>query len=112
MIKFSLNFGHKLTDLEAKLQGVNGFTGRGEIEYTVWKNGVKVMEVELRGVAGRSADVMIDGARINTVSLDKGAADETFDTSNGVAVPTLQPGAKVEIWQNGQAILEGVLKSD
>ncbi|MHA7871607.1 MAG: hypothetical protein ACX939_04580 [Hyphococcus sp.] len=105
-------FPRKSADLEAKLQGVNGFTGRGEIEYAAWSSGARALEVELRGVAGRSAEVYADGAPIAEVNLDNGRVDRTFATQRGDSVPELIEGARIDVRQNGDIILEGVLIPD
>lgn len=104
--------GRKLSDLEADLSPVGGFTGRGEIEYSSWQSGSKFLEVELRNVAGRTADVFINNERVKTVELHNGRVDQTFETDQGDAIPTLEVGAEVEIRQNGQPILVGVLRHD
>ncbi len=109
-IRFSA--GRKTADLEARLQPVNGYTGRGEIEFSAWRNGSRQLEVELRGVAGRSADVFVNGERVQTVMLDNGRVDAFYDTRQGDAVPELAEGAAVEVRQNGDPILSGVLRPD
>lgn len=98
--------------VDAALRGVNGFTGRGEIEFTLGENGDRKLSVGLRGVAGRSAEVFADGALAATVNLDDGRADRLFDTRRGDAVPALTAGARIDIRQNGDVILEGVLTRD
>lgn len=113
MFKALLNvLPRKEADLEAKLTGVNGYTGRGEIEFTAWKGGARVLEVELRGVAGRSADIHINDAFVMTVNFDNGRLDKTFSTRNGDTVPELAEGAQIVIRQNDEIILEGVLIPD
>lgn len=112
VLNFSFLAGRKLMDLEANLTGVNGYTGRGEIEYSAWKNGARRMEVELKGVAGQTADIYVDGTLAKTVPLRNGAVDHTFDSSRGDDVPALCEGARIEIRQNGDLILEGRLIPD
>lgn len=107
-----IKIGRKLADLEARLSGVNGFTGRGEIEYSAWHDGSRELEVELRGVAGRAADVIVNDVKVISVALDNGRVDATFDTRLGDAIPDLGVGGRVEIRQNGEAILKGVLAQD
>lgn len=102
----------KAAALETKLSGVNGFTGRGEIEFTAWKNGVRELEVELRGVAGRYADIHADDAFVMTVNFDNGRLDQTYSTRNGDPIPELIEGARIVVQQNGEIILEGVLIPD
>lgn len=98
--------------LEAKLSGVNGYTGRGEIEFAARKNGARKLGIELRGVAGREAEFCADDQFTATVSLKNGRADQTFSTNRGDDVPELKEGAHVEVRQNGQTILQGVLARD
>lgn len=112
MFKFSFLAGRKLVDLEANLLGVNGFTGWGEVEFSAWKNGARRMEIELKGVAGQTADVYVDGTLAKTITLNNGAADRKFDSSRGDDVPALSQGAHIEIRQNGDVILEGRLIPD
>lgn len=100
---------HKRADLEAKLQGVNGYTGRGEIEFSEWNNGVRTLEVELRGIAGRTADVYADNVFTATVNLDNGRTDYRFNSRKGDIVPALTQGGRIDVRQNGDVILEGVL---
>jgi len=102
----------KKTDLEAKLRGVDGFTGYGEIEYADFSSGARCIEVEVRGAAGLSADVYAHGEKVGTVSLNNGRADEFFDSRHGHELPTLSEGDSVEVRQNGQVVLEGVLVRD
>jgi len=102
----------KIADFEAKLAGVNGFTGRGEIEYAAWKNGAKTLEVELYGIAGRIAEIYVNNDFVITVDLNEGRADYTFSTRRGTTLPTLTEGGRVEVRQNGDVILEGVLIPD
>lgn len=99
-------------DLEAKLSGVNGYTGRGEIEFATTRNGARKLGIELRGVAGREAEFCAEETFTATVPLKNGRADQTLSTSRGHEVPELKEGAHVEIRQNGQTILQGVLARD
>ena len=110
--RFLTALPRKSAELEAKLQGVNGFTGRGEIEFTEWENGARVMEVELRGVAGRTAEVFAENEYAATIDLDNGRAERKFHSRRGDDVPSLLQGCRVEIRQNGDVILEGVLAPD
>ena len=96
-------------DLTAKLVGVNGFTGDGEVEFISRRNGVRSLEVALRGVAGREALVYADDAPTARLTFDNGRASQTFATDRGDDIPRLYYGASIEIRQNGEAILKGVL---
>ena len=95
---------------DARLAGVNGFTGRGDIAFTLWNSGEKTMEVALRGVAGRSAEIYEGDALIAEVAIVNGRADTAFHTRKGAVLPDLGPEARLDIRQNGHAILSGSLK--
>ena len=110
MIEALLNILPPLrADLTAKLTGVNGFTGAGEIEFVSRRNGARSLEIELRGVAGREAVVFADDVPIATLRFDHGRASQVFNTDRGHNVPPLYFGAAIEIRQNGEAILKGAL---
>ena len=98
--------------LGARLRGVDGFTGRGEISYARQNNGEQRMRVQLQGLAGRSADVFVNGAAFRTVFLDNGFFRHAFDSTRGERIPTLNEGAVLEIRQNGHLVLEGSLARD
>lgn len=100
---------HKNVDLEAKLKGVNGFTGYGEIEFAEWKSGTRKLDIGLRGCGGAVAEVYANDVHTATVNLNNGRVDYTFSTRKGDAVPQLAEGTRMEIRQNGDAILSGVL---
>jgi hypothetical protein len=111
MSGFPFHIGRIRIALISRLQGVNGFTGHGDIAFLFWRSGAKKFDIGLSGVAGRSADVFIDDAHYQAMPLDNGAARFTVTTSRGDSVPDLAPGAKFEIRQNGEAILGGTLNA-
>ena len=102
----------RLTNLEAKLSGVNGYTGRGKIAFTAWRNGAKAIAIDLRGVAGRDAEIQLNDKSVLTVNFDKGRLAQKFNSRKGHDVPDLAEGAQISIVQNGVIILEGVLIPD
>lgn len=102
----------KRTFLESNLRGVNGYTGRGDITFAVWPNGKRKLDIALRGVAGRVAEIYANDALAATVDLDAGRAGRTFDTRRGDPVPYLTQDARLDVRQNGQVILEGVFNSE
>jgi hypothetical protein len=95
--------------LAAKLAGVNGFTGRGVIGYAVNRNGAKTLMVRLDGVAGREAEIVAHDAQPMCVKIDNGHADKKFASKQGHQVPALSEGDRVDVVQNGDVILNGVL---
>lgn len=107
MISLFSRFGGAIA-LEARLRGVDGFTGRGAIEFRRFKGGSKKLAVALRGIAGCEAEIFADGKRIDTVVFDNGRAAYRCECVGGSLLPDLAEGAQIEIRQNGRAILQGV----
>ncbi|WP_395073532.1 hypothetical protein [Hyphococcus sp.] len=95
--------------LAAKLAGVNGFTGRGAIAYSAAKSGVKTLSVKLDGLAGRGAEILADETHAVQIKIRNGHADETFVSKKGHRVPDLKEGDRIDVQQNGDVILSGVL---
>ncbi|MEZ5894622.1 MAG: hypothetical protein R3C58_15930 [Parvularculaceae bacterium] len=95
--------------LVAPLAGVNGFTGRGAIGYAGRNGRSKRMRVFMRGVAGRNADIFADGALAASTKVKNGRVWAHFASERGDPVPALEEGAVIEIRQNGDVILSGVL---
>ena len=91
-----------------KLAGVDGFTGRGSIRYAANDNSF-IFTVTLSGIAGRSADVYIDHEPACCIELTNGRAYATFSSSKGDKLPELDDGSHIEIRQNGDSVLSGVL---
>ena len=95
--------------LEAKLAGVDGFTGRGDISLTIWNSGEKTLDVALRGVAGKTAGVYAGDTLIAEVAIVNGRADTSLHSRKGAVLPDLTPDTRIDVRQNGQAILSGSL---
>lgn len=112
MLNFFFKSGFRRATLAVELRGVNGFTGSGEVDYSAWRDGSRQMEIELRGVAGRLAELYGNGARIAAIEINNGRVDRMLDTQQGDSVPLLDEGAMIEIVQNGQPILGGKLVRD
>lgn len=108
--RISLAKAVRSSSLRSNLAGVSGYTGRGDIEFSTWKSGAGCIEVSLRGVAGRSAEIFADGVFLHGATLKNGKADCRFDTPAANERPCICDGTKIEIRQNGQPILEGVLR--
>ncbi len=102
----------KRTRLESNLKGVNGYTGQGDIAFAAWPNGKRKLDVALRGVAGRVAEVYANGALAATIDLKEGRAGRSFNTQRGDQVPQLTPDATIDVRQNGQIILEGAFNTE
>ncbi len=94
--------------LSARLSGVNGFTGRGTAAFQ-YGGGAKKLSIEIQGVAGREAQVVVNDEPAATVTIAKGRASATFASKRGDILPDIGDGARIEIRQNGETILSGVL---
>ncbi len=105
-------FAMKTTELEAKLTGVAGFTGHGEVEIEHWSNGDIVLEVELRGVAGAGASVFVADQLAAEAPLENGRADMRVSARRDGLNIAADVGDSVEVRQHGVAILRGVLGYD
>lgn len=95
--------------MTARLTGVNGFTGRGAVAYKNTKSGFKKLTVDLSGLAGRKAEIVANDAPAGAVALANGRASARFISSKGHDVPSLNEGARIDILQNGDVVLSGVL---
>ncbi len=88
---------------------MNGFTGRGAVRYLVNKRGAKKLSVQLHGLAGRKAEIIADDTPTATVTIKNGRGDAVFASGKGHTLPDMHGGARIDIHQNGDVILSGVL---
>ena len=95
--------------LARHLVGVNGFTGRGAVGYSVNKNGAKKLSVQLHGLAGREAELFVDNLPAVNVAITNGHASMTFASDSGDTLPDCAEGAQIDVRQNDEIILSGVL---
>lgn len=93
----------------APLAGVNGFTGGGRIRYAACGANRRRLRIDLKGVAGRVAEIHVDGVLAGRMRVKDGRSCATFASTRGDAIPPLGEGARIEIRQNGETILAGVL---
>ena len=96
---------------EARLKGVAGFTGTGQIRYAAWSAGHVTIDADLRGVAGLRAELHARGDRLANLSCNNGVISAQFDSRKGGPAIALAAGDRIEILQNGQVILRGVLRA-
>ncbi|MEM9495563.1 MAG: hypothetical protein AAGA09_06130 [Pseudomonadota bacterium] len=101
----------RTSSFDARLQGVGGYTGRGDIKVAARSDGDIKLNVALRGVAGRKAELFLGGDLIARVKVDNGRAARIVRKQVEAETHSFQEGARIEVRQNGDAILEGVLKS-
>lgn len=94
--------------LTVKLAGVDGFTGRGAVRYATAGDAF-VMTVTLTGIAGKRAEIFVDGKRLAGIAVTNGRASATLSSSRGDKSPPLREGAQIDIRQNGDTVLNGAL---
>ncbi|WDI31724.1 hypothetical protein PUV54_00790 [Hyphococcus flavus] len=106
---FSNMISRKRAHLRTSLDGVNGFTGRGEISVAIWNTGTCILTVLLRGVAGRNADIFANETRLGSIRLVDGRAAAKIKLENDPNASALLQASSIEIKQNGDVILSGKL---
>ncbi len=95
--------------LAATLAGVSGFTGRGAVRYLDKRTGVKILAIRLDGLAGREASIVTNTAHPLHIKIENGHANRKFVSKDGHKVPALCEGDRIDVHQNGEVILSGVL---
>lgn len=94
---------------ETKLAGVQGFTGAGVFKYQRSRAGSAHYETEVKGLAGLRCELFVSGEFVAVLPCKDGKAAAKFDSRLGDPAISLESGAKIEIRQNGQPVLEGFL---
>lgn len=95
--------------LAAKLSGVDGFTGRGTVACKIARQGLDTLRVDLNGLAGRKAEIFLNETPAGTITIKNGRAREKFASPLVAGAPAVGDGSLVEIRQNGDVVLSGVL---
>ncbi len=95
--------------LEARLDGVAGFTGGGSFRYALSAGGSANYETDLRGVAGLGCELFVEGEYVSLLDCKDGRVCAKFDSRLGDPAIRLSSGALVEIRQGGHSILQGRL---
>ncbi|NNE41269.1 MAG: hypothetical protein HKN14_10175 [Marinicaulis sp.] len=93
----------------ADLQGVNGHTGRGRIKFSTLSNGRGRLRISLKGIAGKRAEFVPGDGDPITVKLADGGARLNVTLQNENFLFGTGENTAVEIRQNGETILSGVL---
>jgi hypothetical protein len=87
----------------------------GELERTSYEDGEERLKISFRGVDapdGACVEVLIDGAAIAQVGVERGRGRLVLSSSEGAEVPEVKTGQEVEIRLLGQPVLAGVFKPD
>ena len=114
---------HRRAALTARLVGVSGFTGRGDIRFAARKNEKNILFVDLRGLAGCTAMIFVNGTQVATIEISKGRAGKSLSSRaghkfpkglspvlRGMKFPKIGPGDNIDVRQNGDVILSGVFE--
>jgi hypothetical protein len=99
----------RVIKLQAALKGVAGFTGSGVVRAETRDDGRRRIDADLSGIAGLKAEVVIGVSPIGALACRDGAVSGRLETARGAPIPDLRAGDKIEIRQNGVAILRGIL---
>lgn len=94
---------------ETRLSGVKGFTGAGVFRYQRSRAGSAHYETEIKGLAGLRCELFVEGEFVAVLPCKDGKAAAKFDSRLGDPAISLAPGARIEIRQNGEPVLEGFL---
>lgn len=98
--------------LQTKLAGVSGFTGAGLFRYALSPAGSADYEAELKGAAGLRCELFAGGEFVATLPCKDGKVAAKFDSRLGDPAIRLEAGGVIEIRQNGDVVLKGVLQSE
>ena len=95
--------------LFATLSGVSGFTGRGSVVLSPSHGGAHKLTVQLSGLAGREAMIVINNEQSLRIRIEKGRAKHKFRFEAEQNVPVPVDGDQIDVVQNGEVVLHGVL---
>jgi hypothetical protein len=95
--------------LDARLEGVAGFTGAGSFRYALSPGGSCNYEIDARGVAGLRCELFVQGEFVATLDCRDGRVSAKFDSRLDDAAIRLTAGDIIEIRQNGDLIMAGAL---
>lgn len=87
----------------------------GELERTSYEDGEERLKISFRGVEapdGASVAVVIDGAPVVDVSVERGRGRRILSSKEGAEVPEVKAGQQVEIRFLGKPVLAGVFELD
>lgn len=87
----------------------------GELERKTFADGEELLEIGFHGIDvpdGSRVSVVIDGASVCNVEVERGRARLDLSSEDGHAVPAVGNGDVVEIQFEGQALLRGTFRPD
>ncbi len=108
-------FKVRKSELEAKLQPVNGHPGWGEIELSEYSDGSIKMEIEYKGATiadGETMDVQISGESVAYATVTNGRVKEWLTSETGAELPHVAEGDVVELMVDDEAIARGTFHPD
>lgn len=91
---------------------LNGLTpsGKAESRSATGRADLNVQVEDVKVAAGTVLDVLLDGAKVGTITVDGLTLGGELDlnTNDGDVVPSVRKGSLVVVQLNGQSILAGV----
>jgi hypothetical protein len=87
----------------------------GELERTSYVDGEERLKISFRGIDapdGATVEVVIDGATVAELTLERGRARRILSSNDGDTLPEVKAGQEAEIRLLGRAVLAGVFKVD
>jgi hypothetical protein len=109
----------KVIELEATLYVVpRGWLfnfPKGEVEYEVFEDGEKKLEVKLFGVKvpqGALVALATNSGTVCEIALQGGRGYARLTSQEGDPIPNLEAGNELEIYYQGRVILSGKLRQD
>lgn len=116
MFKFlSKAFKIRKSELEAKLQPLNGHPGWGEVELSEYSDGSVKLEIEYNGATisdGETMDVVIGGKSVAYATAAGGRVREWLTSETGAELPHVSVGDSVELVVHSETIARGTFHPD
>ena len=116
MFKFlSKAFKVRKSELEAKLQPLNGHPGWGEVELSEYSDGSIKVEIEYKGATlsdGETMDIVIGGKNVAYATVVGGCVREWLTSETGAELPQVVVGDFVELVLHDETIARGTFHPD
>lgn len=105
-------------DLEADLfqrQDAGATEKKGEVEYTLTRDGDVELEIELNQIdlpANETVSVIVAGRHVCDIVIPVGRVDETIRAKEGEGIPQVAIGDSAAIQHRGKTLLAGVFEAN
>lgn len=108
-------FKVRKSEMEAKLQPMNGHPGWGEVELLEYSDGSIKMEIEYKGATvadGETVDVLISGENVAFARVANGRVREWLTSETGTELPRVEMGDVVELVAGDETVARGTFHPD